>query len=96
MPCMTIIDVADILNTAQVRDKEWTALRLADYVHDTENCLSWCSQRRLVKNSVLCSRCNRATSLHSYKAAKMANFGNATQVKLFVAYKKDRSSKEVM
>jgi len=63
-----IVDDAEIITVAEIVAEDYTALVLADQLKDTESCLQWCARRRLLRNSVLCSRCNQPVSLNNYKA----------------------------
>ena len=39
-----VVDNADILSEAQVREEEWTAMELVESLIDNDNCLEWCAK----------------------------------------------------
>lgn len=70
MPRTVIVDVSEILSVEQLREEQWTIVRLSKYLGDPDSCLHWCAQRKLLRNSVICALCNIPASLHNYKTAK--------------------------
>src|SRR6218665_1558862 len=66
----TIVDVSSVLSAAQLREEQWTIIKLAKHLYDQESSLHWCAQRSLIKNSVQCALCNIPLSLNNYQTSK--------------------------
>src|SRR6218665_3008628 len=70
MSVTRIVDDAEVLSRAEIAAEDVNALVLADQISTPEKCLEWCARRRLVRNVVLCSRCQSPASLNNYKAGQ--------------------------
>src|SRR6218665_2418590 len=65
-----IVDDGEVLSRAEIAAEDFNAFVLADQISTPQKCLEWCARSRLVRNVVLCSRCQSLASLNNYKARK--------------------------
>lgn len=66
----SIVDPADILTTKQMLDEQWTMVALGLQINETNRCVQWLAERKLIKNAVQCDNCNKPASLISRKRTK--------------------------
>ena len=61
-----IVPIHQIMNAQVMRLESWRLTTLSPELTDNDQALQWCARRRLVRNSVTCTNCNRPCTLRRY------------------------------
>ena len=57
-----IVNPQEILTPNEILNENHTVFSLHDQLNDTKFAISWCAERRLIRNSMKCNNCQRLST----------------------------------